>query len=87
MERMKQSFIGEVVSTAMEKTVTVKVTRWVPHKVYKKIMKQSQKYLAHVTTLAPAKGDIVRITSRRPISKRKRWQVSAIIRKAVTVEK
>lgn len=85
MERKRQSLTGEVVSTKMDKTVVVKVTRRVKHKVYKKIINTSKKHLAHVASVEPKDGDIVRITSTSPISKNKRWQVSEIIRESVKI--
>ena len=85
MERKRQSLTGEVVSTKMDKTVVVKVTRRVKHKVYKKIINTSKKHMAHVTSVEPKDGDIVRISSIKPLSKNKRWQVSEIIRESVKV--
>tara|TARA_Y100001954_G_scaffold2233_1_gene2972 strand:+ start:943 stop:1155 length:213 start_codon:yes stop_codon:yes gene_type:complete len=67
----------------MEKTVTVRVLREIPHPVYQKRVKRYKNYLAHVASVAPNDGDIVRISSTKPISKLKRWQVSHIVRKAV----
>jgi len=84
-KRKRQSLIGEVVSTKMEKTVVVKVTRKVPHPIYKKYIKRNKKYLAHTGSVVPSLGDIVRITLTRPISKRKCWQVSEIVREAVKI--
>ncbi len=85
MERKKQYLTGEVVSTKMDKTVVVKVTRRIPHKVYKKIINDTKKYLVHVASVKPQMGDMVRISSTRPISKQKRWQVCEIIRESVKV--
>ena len=85
MERNRQSLTGEVVSTKMDKTVVVKVTRRVKHKVYKKIINTSKKHMAHVASVEPKDGDIVRISSIKPLSKNKRWQVSEIIRESVKV--
>ena len=75
--------MGEVISTKMEKTVTVRVLREIPHPVYQKRVKRYKNYLAHVASVAPGDGDIVKISSTKPISKFKRWQVSQIVRKAV----
>ena len=83
IHRKRQSLIGEVVSTKMEKTVTVRVLREIPHPVYKKRVKRYKNYLAHIASVAPNDGDIVKISSTKPISKLKRWQVSQIVRKAV----
>ena len=69
-----RSMIGEVVSTKMQKTVTVKVERHWRHPVYKKIVKKSKKYLAH-DELDVSLGDKVRIEETRPISKKKRWKI------------
>ena len=82
IHRKRQSLIGQVVSTKMEKTVTVRVLREIPHPVYHKRVKRYKNYLAHVASLAPNDGDIVKISSTKPISKLKRWQVSQIVRKA-----
>ena len=83
--RKRQSLVGEVVSTKMDKTVTVRVMREIPHPVYQKRVKRYKNYLAHVASSIPNDGDTVKISSIRPISKRKRWQISRIIRKAVKV--
>ena len=84
-ERKPQSLIGEVISTKMENTVNVKVTREIPHPVYHKRVKRFKNYLAHVASVSPKDGDIVKISAIRPMSKRKRWQVSEIIRESVKV--
>ena len=82
VHRKRQSLVGEVISTKMEKTVTVRVLREIPHPVYQKRVKRYKKYLAHVASVAPNDGDVVKISSTKPISKLKRWQVSQIVRKA-----
>ena len=75
----KQSLIGRVVSTKMENTVSVEVTRLVAHPVYKKRIKKHKKFLSHVSNIVPKDGDVVRIISTKPISKNKRWRVSEIL--------
>ena len=82
-ERKRQSLEGEVISTKMDSTVTVMVTRQIPHPIYHKRVKRYKNYLAHVASVTPNEGDIVKISSIRPISKRIRWQVSQIIRETV----
>ncbi|MCS5652027.1 MAG: 30S ribosomal protein S17 [Candidatus Marinimicrobia bacterium] len=84
-KRKRQILTGRVISGEMSKTVNVRVTREIPHPVYKKRVKRYKNYLAHVESVAPKEGDIVRIASMRPISKNKRWQVSEIIREAVII--
>ena len=83
VRRKRQSLVGEVISTKMEKTVTVRVVREIPHPVYRKRVKRYKNYLAHVASVVPNDGDIVKISSTKPISKLKRWQVSQVVRKAV----
>ena len=75
----RQNLVGKVVSTKMDNTVNVLVTRVVSHPVYKKRIKKYKKYLSHVSTVKPKDGDIVKIVSTKPISKNKRWQVSEIL--------
>jgi len=86
IKRKRQVLIGTVISDKMDKTVNVRVTREIPHPVYKKRVKRYKNYLAHVASVSPKVGDIVKITSIRPISKYKRWQVSEIIREAVILD-
>ena len=85
-ERKRQSLVGEVVSTKMDKTVNVRVVREIPHPTYHKRVKRYKSYLAHVASISPKKGDIVKISSIRPISKRKSWQVSQIVRQSLKLE-
>ena len=81
-QRKRQSLTGEVVSTKMTDTAVVKVTRNVKHPLYKKYIKIYKKHFAHIGNVKPNLGDIVKISSVRPISKKKHWQVSEIIREA-----
>ena len=84
--RKRQSLVGKVISTKMDSTVNVRVTREIAHPIYHKRVKQYKNYLAHAAaSLKPKDGDIVKITAIRPMSKRKRWQISEIIREAVKI--
>ena len=78
----KQSLIGKVISAKMQNTVSVEVTRVIAHPVYKKRIKKHRKFLSHVAEVSPNVGDIVRITSTKPISKTKRWRVSEILQES-----
>ena len=78
----KQSLIGKVVSAKMQNTVSVEVTRVIAHPIYKKRIKKHKKFLSHVSEVSPKVGDVVRITSTKPISKNKRWRVSEIIQES-----
>ncbi len=76
-----KSIIGVVVSNAMDKSVVIEVTSLVSHKLYKKRIRRSSRFMAHDEKNICEVGDKVRIVSTRPLSKRKRWEVAEIIRK------
>lgn len=66
---------GVVVSDKMEKTVTVKVSRYIKHPKYQKYYTISKKYKAHDEDNAHKVGDVVKIVETRPISKDKTFRV------------
>jgi len=76
-----KSRVGTVVSNSMEKSVVVLVSYLVAHKLYKKRIRKSSKFMAHDEKNICEVGDKVRIVSTRPLSKRKRWEVTEIIQK------
>tara|TARA_B100000401_G_C52593923_1_gene618587 strand:- start:365 stop:631 length:267 start_codon:yes stop_codon:yes gene_type:complete len=84
--KKRQNLVGRVVSTKMKDTVSVLVTRVIPHPIYKKRVKKYKKYLAHVSAVSPKEGDIVKMISIRPLSKNKRWQVSEVLQQSKIVE-
>ena len=71
----KRILTGTVVSSNSNKTVVVKVTRRVKHKLYKKIINRSKKYHAHDKDNIFKVGDNVKIIESKPISKLKSWIV------------
>ena len=71
----KRILSGVVVSSNIEKTVIVNVTRRVKHKLYKKIVRRSKKYHAHDENNKFNVGDTVSIIESKPISKLKKWRV------------
>ena len=79
---IRKSQVGVVTSTAMQKTVTVAVDRLVQHRLYKKTMRRTSKFLAHDEERVCKVGDRVRIVETRPISARKRWRVAEVLIKA-----
>lgn len=81
-EHKERLLTGRVVSTAMEKTVAVRVERLVKHPVYGKYIRRSTKMLAHDEGSECRMGDTVSITPCRPMSKRKSWRVSAVVERA-----
>ena len=69
----KRILTGTVVSSNSNKTIVVKVTRRVKHKLYKKIISLSKKYHAHDENNNYKVGDSVKIVESKPISKLKSW--------------
>ena len=82
MERNNRKvYTGTVVSTKMDKTITVHVK----HKLYGKRMKSSTKFHAHDEENIANVGDTVKIMSTRPLSATKRFRLVEIVKKAETV--
>ncbi|MDO7596302.1 MAG: 30S ribosomal protein S17 [Pseudomonadota bacterium] len=81
-EKSTRLVTGRVVSDKMDKTITVLVERKVAHPIYKKYMKRSTKYHAHDETNECNVGDYVTITSSRPLSKTKSWNLVEVIDRA-----
>lgn len=77
--------IGTVVSTRMDKTITVLVERKVPHPLYGKYIKRSRKIHAHDPENECQEGDLVTIEETRPISRTKAWRLKSIDRKATVI--
>jgi small subunit ribosomal protein S17 len=78
----RKSIVGRVVSDKMNKTIAVSVERLFQHPTYKKIVKRTSKIHAHDEEQQCHVGDLVRVTSTRPLSKMKRWRVVEVIEKA-----
>jgi small subunit ribosomal protein S17 len=78
----RKSRIGRVVSDKMDKTVVVLIEQRIAHPIYKKIFKQSKKYVAHDENQDAKVGDLVRIMETRPLSKRKRWRLVEVVERA-----
>ncbi len=74
-KKLKRTLKGVVVSNKMDKTIVVKVTRFVEHAKYGKRIKRSKKYKAHDETNSKNIGDTVEIEETRPISKDKKFKV------------
>lgn len=74
--------IGQVVSSKMDKTVVVTVSRRFPHPLYKRIITRTSRLVAHDEANECREGDVVKVMSVRPLSKTKRWRVMEIVEKA-----
>ncbi|MDP9171377.1 MAG: 30S ribosomal protein S17 [Acidobacteriota bacterium] len=78
----KTEKVGPVVSTKMQKTIVVQVSRRVPHPLYKRIITKHKKFYVHDEENTARVGDIVRIIECRPLSKLKRWKLEEVVRRS-----
>ena len=78
----RQERLGKVVSSAMDKTIVVKVDMIKAHRRYKKVVRRSVKFHAHDEGNEAKVGDIVRIVETRPLSATKRWRLAEIVEAA-----
>jgi small subunit ribosomal protein S17 len=85
--RRKATQVGVVVSDKMDKSVTVRVDRIVRHKMYKRYVKRTAKFMAHDERNSCRVGDTVEIVESRPLSALKRWRVRRVVRPAGGVER
>ena len=76
-----KTFVGQVVSTRMQKTVVVLVERMRKNIKLDKWVRYRKKFKAHDENGKCSTGDQVRIHSSRPISKTKAWVVGDILKK------
>ena len=76
---------GIVVSNKMQKTCVVAVEWQVRHGLYGKTERRTSKFVTHDEENVAKIGDRVAIVESRPLSKRKRWVLTRVIRKALEV--
>ena len=77
-----RSTSGVVVSSKMDKTVTVMVERREQHPLYNKYVRKSTKLHAHDEANECNEGDVVQIEECRPLSKSKSWRVVKVVSRA-----
>ena len=81
-DKKQHTVEGRVVSSKMDKTVTVLVERQVKHALYGKYIRRSTKLHAHDADNSCNEGDIVRVAECAPMSKTKNWRVVTIVTRA-----
>ena len=81
----RKTFEGVVVSDKMDKTRVVSVARLVRHPFYEKVTKKRSKLAVHDEGNTSREGDLVEISSTRPLSKTKRWRLVRVIKAAPRV--
>ncbi len=78
----RKEIVGVVTSDRMVKTIVVELQRLVKHPKYGKFIRRTTRCMAHDESDQAQVGDTVRITETRPLSKRKRWRLVEVLRKA-----
>lgn len=73
---------GYVVSTKMEKTITVEVEDRVKHALYGKVIRRTSKIKAHDEENTAGVGDLVVIAETRPLAATKNWRLVEIVERA-----
>ncbi len=84
-EKTQRTLVGRVISNKMDKTITVLIERRVAHPVYGKYVKRSTKLHVHDENNECQEGDVVAVTSCRPLSKTKSWRLVEIVERATKV--
>ena len=82
-KKVRKEFVGKVVSSTNDKTITVLVETYKKDPLYGKRVKYSKKYAAHDEKNEAKVGDKVRIAETRPLSKNKHFRLVEIIEKAI----
>ena len=75
-----KKLVGTVISDRMQKSAVVVVESQWRHPLYKKTVKRSKKYLVQNDVTAKT-GDSVVITETRPLSSKKRFIITEVIKK------
>lgn len=83
---MGKTLIGEVTSTAPDKTAVIAVNTRKTHPLYKKQYTVTKKFMAHDEENSCKVGDRVRIVETRPISARKRFKLDKILERATLTQ-
>ena len=86
MERnTRKVYTGTVVSTKMDKTITVSIDSYRKDRLYGKRVKQTAKFHAHDENNEAGLGDVVRIMETRPLSATKKFRLIEIVEKKVSL--
>ncbi len=77
-----RTLTGTVVSSKMNKTISVAVERLVKHSTYGKYVRRTTKLMAHDEKNECREGDTVAISECRPLSRHKAWTLVRVIERA-----
>ncbi|MFH1418268.1 MAG: 30S ribosomal protein S17 [Planctomycetota bacterium] len=81
--RHRRTKLGVVERAGQDNTIKVRIDRLIRHPKYGKYLRRRGTLLAHDEKNEAGEGDVVELMECRPISKRKSWRLSKIVKKAV----
>ena len=81
----KAEKVGVVLSNKMQKSIVVAVEWQVRDELYGKTMRRTSTFMVHDEKGDAGIGDTVAIVETRPMSRRKRWALVRVVRKAAGV--
>ena len=84
--RRRNQLIGVVTSSKMQKTIVVRVTRQIQHRLYDRYIHVTKKFYAHDEQGEARPGDMVRIVETRPMSKLKSWRLAEVLARRTSVD-
>ena len=84
--KVAKTLTGKVVSTKMQKTISVLIQRYVPHATYGKYQRRTTQLLAHDENSESRTGDLVAIEACRPLSRHKSWRLVKILERGPQVD-
>lgn len=86
VDKTARQLTGRVVSTKMQKTISVLIQRYVPHATYGKYQRRTTQLLAHDENSESRAGDLVAIEECRPLSRHKSWRLVKILERGSQVD-
>ncbi|MFC1666835.1 30S ribosomal protein S17 [Candidatus Omnitrophota bacterium] len=72
--------IGIVVNDKLDKTIAVRIDRTTKHPIYKRVIRKSNKVMAHDEKKEARIGNRVRVQETKPKSKSKRWRLVEVLK-------
>ena len=78
----RRAVLGVVVSDKMDKTIKVRVERFVQHPEFEKTLRKHYVCYAHDEKKEAKRGDKVELAETRPISRLKHWRLLRVVEKA-----
>jgi small subunit ribosomal protein S17 len=85
-DKTAKTLTGRVVSTKMQKTISVLIQRYVPHPTYGKYQRRTTQLLAHDENNESRTGDLVAIEECRPLSRHKSWRLVKVLERGSQVD-